>query len=526
MRIGFSNIYAWRPHVEHMHYLAELSRDAGHEVRFLTCDADVGSCYSKEMRPSRSPIAHCARCIIGGIRSYEAKNVSSIGQLAGPGIQYPAESAEWSLSSASTLGRFESDQDFESDEFKSIAKRLDGSILKAYNAARRWIDKERLDAICVFNGRIDMTRSVLEAARDAKIPFVSVERTWFGDGLQILPDESCVGLKSIHIMMRHWRNMPLTDVQSRKAAGHVASRFLRQNKKEWRAYNVAAQVKDWPVKGPRYRILLLPGSRNEIWGHPDWVSAWPEVTEAYDALMDHLGLSANDVVLRCHPNWGELIGVVDGVKAERYYTEWAKRRGIRFISSADQTSTLGLIEMSDAIVVGGGSAALEAAFIGKQVIAISPSVYHEAGFQSDACSPDTLRHLLLNVNLDDISRKKQSEYIARQALRFSFTMNYRIPQFVQQVRCITTTRYEYYEGADIDRLPTLLRTGILKADDYSYAQDTNEEDEVLSMIADRHWQALFEMQLPLLNTMRRKISRRWLLRPIDGLRNAIPRGDM
>lgn len=526
MRIGFANIYGWRPHVEHMHYLAGLVREAGHQTSFLTCDGDLTSCYSKELRPERSNFMHCTRCIAGGIRSYESRGVYSIGNMATDQVEMPIDASDWCRSSASTLGRFESDADFSSADFQALLNRLDGPTKRSYSAALRWIDQERLDAICIFNGRMDATRAVLEAARAVQLPFVSVERTWFGDGLLMLPGENCLGLSSVDRMMLDWRDQPLTKAQALKAAGLVASRFLRSNGKEWRAFNLSARVTGWPKEQARYRLLLVPGSRNEIWGHPDWATQWQDHTAAFDALIDHLGLKADDVVLRCHPIWGECIGSADGSKAERHYTDWATRRGVHCIASTDTTSTLGLIGLCDAVVVCGGSAALEAGLLGKQVIAVAPSVYQKAGFQSDAYSRESLNNLVLYSTLDEPEREQRSARIARQTLRFAYTMNFRLSQYVDQVRCVTTTRYEYFEDADLDRLPTLLRTGVLQADDASCASDLRGENEVLGLIAARQWRALLESATVAPNALRRVVQRRWFLRPIDRLRETLPRGDL
>lgn len=527
MRIGFTSIYAWRPHVEHLHYLANLAREAGHSASFLTCDSDLSSCYTKELRPSRSDFMHCARCRIGGIRSFERHDVHSIKAMASDHVILPIGAEEWGKSSASTLGRFESDADFTSPEFQAIAQRLEEPTRRTYSAARRWIENERLDAICLFNGRMDGTRAVLEAARHAGLPFVSVERTWFGDGLQILPGENCLGLRNVDKMMVDWRDRPLTRDQALRAVGHVAARFLRRNDKEWRAYNKSAVVTGWPSKGAKRRVLLVPGSRNEVWGHPDWKTQWPEHTAAYDAMIERLGLGSGEVVLRCHPNWGELIGPVDGARAEKHYTDWATKHGIHCIASKDPTSTLGLIEQCDAVVVSGGTAALEAGILGKQVIAVAPSVYQQAGFQSDANSPGALHALILHATLADAERMAHQAHVARQTLRFVHTMVYRLAQFVREVRCVSTTRYEYRKGADPTRFLDLLATGVLRADDDQYASDTAGEDEILRLVAERKWQQLLDW-VPEHPTAQEKyaIQRRWLLRPLDRLRELMPRGDL
>jgi hypothetical protein len=528
MKIGFTSIFPWRPHVEHTYFLAQLARQAGHTALFLTCDGDLPTCYPRELRPERAAWLQCAGCRAGGVRSYTSAGVSSIGSFHPNQLPASGRGADWSRSSASTLGRFESDADFTSPAFAELTQRLAPAADMAYDAARRWIDRERLDAICLFNGRMDVTRGVLEAARDAGVSFVSMERTWFGDGLQLLPGENCLGLRSVDQMMADWRDRPLSKVQALRAASHIASRFLRLNSKEWRAYNTAAKVTRWPVSNARRRILLVPGSRNEVWGHPDWASQWQQPTAAFDAVIEKLRLHPADLVIRCHPNWAEKIGSSSGHLSEAYFTDWALRRGIRVISSADTTSTLVLIEQADAIVIGGGSAALEAGILGKKVIAVSPSVYQQAGFQHTAYNGEQLQNLTFSTDIDESERFSEAVRVARQTLRFCYTMAHRLAQYVPYVRCATTTRYEYPEGADPERLIRLLASGNLEADDNHSGADCSEEDEVLELIRQRAWDTLLETNTDNQSANRpmKPVHRRWMFRPMDRLRDAMPRGDL
>ena len=526
MRIGFSSIYSFRPHAEHLQYLAGLARQVGHEVFYLTCDADFPTCYARELRPQRSRFAHCTRCRAGGLRSYTNKGVSSIGDLAGAMSAAPVDARQWVFSTASTLGRFESNADFRSDAFFALVERLVPAAQAAYIAAMRWIEKEKLEAICLFNGRIDATRGIMEACRSAGIRCITVERTWFGDGLHLLPDENCLGLSSTNRIVRDWRDKPLRREQAQQAASHIAARFLRRNTKEWRAYNVNACVTPWPTANGQARVLLTPSSRNEVWGHPDWQSAWPEPTSAIDSVMEQLNLGPNDVVLRCHPNWGENIGGTSGYLSERYYTDWAKSRGIHIIPSRDITSTLGLIESADAVVVGGGSAALEAATLGKQVIAVSPSVYQCAGFQSSAYTPTQMRELVLNVNNKESDRLLAAANLSRQALRFCYSMVYRVEQFVEYVRCVNTTNYEYFDGANPQRLIDLIKCGALAPDNEAFAHSESEEDSVLGTIRARQWSRLYKEVSSVEGRRPRAVRRRWAYRPIDEIRAAFPRGDL
>jgi hypothetical protein len=524
MRIGFASIFPWRPHVEHLHYLSLLAREAGHEVCFLSCDADLPHCYHRELRPDRPGVAQCAACRLGGLRTFESRGVRSIGDLADAGLE-PVRPTAWGLSSAATIGRFEAPAEFASPECSAIATRLDQGARRAYSAARRWIEGDRLDALCLFNGRIDATRGLLEAAQDAAVPFVSVERTWFSDGLQLLPNENCLGLKSVDSMVRRWRDVPLTEEQARRAASHVASRFLRRNGMEWRAYNTQARVEPWPVSGRR-RVLFVPSSRNEVWGDPDWSLRWTDQTVGFDRLMARLGLEPRDVVVRAHPNWAERIGLRDGSRPDAMFSSWAAMRGLHYIPPAERTSTLGLIEQADAVVVCGGSAALEAGALGKQIISLGPAAYQQAGFTTPAEDEPALSLVELHADLPLHHQADLRREIARRTLRFCYTMVYRVAQYVPFVRAVTTLRYEYLEGADPARLVGLLRGGPLTADDPTEASDLGGENAVLDLVSSRRWTELIDTGLHRPHGRRVDVGRRFPFQPIDWVRERLPRGDL
>ncbi len=524
LRIGFASVYAWRPHVEHLAFLARLARQDGNQTFFLTCDADLPACYTRELRQVRPDWMECLLCRAGGLRSYESQSVTAIGEPAADGYPPLATAQAWSASSASTLGRFESELDFSSAAFLAQRDRLAPAAAKAYAAARQWIRDERLDAVCVFNGRVDATRAIFEAARDARINVVSVERTWFGHGLQLLPGENCLGLGVFHEMVNIWKDRPLTRQQARKAASHLASRFLRRNVTEWRAYNRSARHDTWPVAGARRKILVTPSSRNEIWGHADWQSGWTEPTAAYDAVIARLGLSPADLVLRCHPNWGEHIGRHAGERAETYFTQWARKRGVHVIESTDRLSTLDLIAQSDAVLVGGGTAALDGAILGKQVIVSEPSFYQHAGFFDDATDPEAVDRLKLHS--ESASAPPAPREVARLALRFIYTVAHRISQFTEHVQALSAFEYRYRSGANPRRFTELAASGKLRPDDEQCASSPAEEEAVLDALEARNWNLLADPAMHAAPVSEwQPMRRRWAFRPVDEFRRLRPVGD-
>ena len=523
MRVGFASIYSWRPHVEHLYYLAELARKDGHEVYFFSCNGELPTCYTRELRDLRPDWQECLLCRLGSIKSYSAKNIDNIGFSEASKNSEIENFKRWASSSACTLGRFESNEELSGYEFLSLVDRISPSVAIAYNSAVDWIERHDIEALIVFNGRIDVTRAIFEAGLKKKISVISMERSWFGDGIQLLPQENCLGLKNTTRLVKQWRDKPLLVDQAKKAARLIASRFLRRNQKEWRAYNLNAELLPWPVSGSERKVLLLPGSRNEIWGHPDWDADWDHPTSAFDALIDRFGLSPKDLVLRCHPNWSENIGKNYGWRAESVYQKWAKKRGVFVINSGNSISTLDLIDQADLVVVSSGSAALESAALGTQVISVAPSRYQAAGISEDATSLDKMSSVLLIWDLNDKKLHQKRFSLMQNVLRFAYTISYRIPQYTNQVRCITPTEFLYCTKGDPSRLTRLLYSRSLDSDDFDCAQSDDNEIEIIEMMRQRRWsQLMFEDTY---SSHLRPISRRLIYRPLNFVRKYLRHGD-
>lgn len=162
--------------------------------------------------------------------------------------------------------------------------------------------------------------------------------------------------------------------------------------------------------------------------------------------------------------------------------------------------------------------------LGKQVIAIAPSIYQEAGFRDAVAMPQQLASLRLNAELDAAEQAKRRESIPRQTLRFAYAMVHRVPQYTRFVRAEATTRFKYDMSADPQRFIELLRSGELRADDDEFATDAQAEDQVLKQIARRDWQGLIDAVEPDTRTYE-PVRRRPLFRYIDNVRKWSPIGD-
>jgi hypothetical protein len=519
MRIGFTSIYSYRPHVEHVFFLAQLARRDRHEPFFLTCDSGLSTCYTREFRPHSSRLVECLKCTAGGLRSYPGGPYSSIRQLLDHATPLPDAAIRWGESSVCSLLRTEQPADKNTATFDVLRRRLARTSGEGFQAACAWIERCQLDALVFFNGRRDATRGVLEAARFMGIPFLSVERTWFGDGLQLIPQDNCLGLAEVDRFNREFMHHPLSAAQAARVARLLASRFLRKNALEWRAYNVNAVAASWPAQDAGSKLLFLPSSRFEFDGHPDGDNGWSTPTAAFDSILRALGVSPTACVLRCHPSWGEKVGQADGQYSETMYTSWARNRGVHCIGSGDRASTQDLMRQADAVVVNGGSAGFEAGMLGKPVIGLSPAHYNEGGFQIRFYAPDD-RH-----NLNILGRQNPRD-IARMALRCAHTLNFRFYQYVNEVRALTTTRYVYDMNATSKKFVSALGSGHLCADDPTTAADASGEDRILDLISSEQWETLWaHREEDTHRATRRRLKRRLWLRPIEAIRDTRPRGD-
>ena len=518
MNIGFVNIYSFRPHVEHLYYLSALMEKDGHEVFFLACDASVSSCYSKILKQT-GKLKECSQCMLGGIRSYPVKNITSLSKNHKNNPISEDALNKLSFSSACTLTRIEKDSECDDKDVIFIIDKLNKSNNVAYQSALAWIDNNNLDAVISFNGRMDMTRAITSACKKLNKPYITHERTWFGDGLLLTPNANCLSLKPVGELVGEFDNKALTFEQASFAGKLIGERFLQQNTLEWRLYNKDATSIKWPIKPTGKKVLILPSSRNEFAGHEDWISGWSDNTKALDDFIEAFSIKPEDIVIRFHPNWSETIGKVSGKKAITLYTEWAEKRNIYFISSDEKANTYDLIQQSDIVVLNGGSSAIEAGACGKQVINLGHATYEKSGFLRNFSNKNQLHQADALNNLDP-------EVIIRKTLRFVYLSAKRLPQFTGYVKALETTKYKYFDGADPQRLIDMIVTGEVLADDETFAKDESEESAIVNSLKNKSWQSLANYESPICTEKSiLQVQRRFGLRWIDGLRAKFSLGD-
>lgn len=433
--VGIVQIYPWRPHGAQRDYLLRLARIAGYETSELVCGGSLQRCYDKQYQTlGWGGIDHCVKCRLGRRKQQgPTRNFSldwSTSNRPVPGEQ------EAIVSSVAAIIRAELPADI-------IEQGNDSGILHSYrvgyHSAIRWIREFRVDLILLFNGRIDILRGVVDAAKAEGIDFASYERSWFGDGIMLIPNDNCLGLSHIHDIGRTSTTMNLTATESAKAEEIIRRRVDRLGSNEWRDFQINEQNNETGIDGKSLGptdVLVLPSSMYEIWGHPDWRTGWRDNFEALDWLQVKLGIPWTRWVIRGHPIWAQRVGKNRGFFADQHYADFCAARGIRYIPASSSASTPQLISAAELVVVNGGSSVIDAIWRGKPVISLSESVYHHWGICPTALTP----HASLTIPSDSIRRE--------QLVRFIHSMDRLIPTFVNHLVSVSSAEQVQFDGAN------------------------------------------------------------------------------
>lgn len=454
--VGVAQIYPWRPHGSQRDYLLRLTREAGYETSELVCDGSTVKCYDKQYQTlGWGGLDHCVKCRLGAGRE---RHRTRRFVLDWSSRDVPVEGEELAmLSNRAALVRAELSEDI----VESVGEM---GLLQAYrvgfHSTLRWIEACGIDLILLFNGRIDILKGVMDATRFAGVDFASYERSWFGSGIMLLPNESCLGLKSRHNLVSATSAMQLTSNEEASAERIIRSRVERSGSNEWRDFQVQSANLNHDVRdtlGGRPEVLVLPSSRYEVWGHPDWETGWRDNFEAMDWLQAQLNIPWSRWLIRGHPIWSQRVGRSLGENATRHYRQFCKRRGIRYVEADSPVPTSTLIEASELVVLNGGSSVIEAVWRGKPVVSLGQSTFRYAGICPTALSPDD------SVTIPDDATRR------RQLVRFIHGMDRLMPTFVDHLVPISPAQQMQYEGADFQdiidqvRFNTLLSPGKNKA---------------------------------------------------------------
>lgn len=484
MRVGLIPLFGWMPHSEHFVYLAHAIRALGHEVEVLTCDGSIPTCFNVEIKRQKKPIV-CAACKSStAVVAFQADEKNRFRKYTSSPTSSEVPN-EWIHSSLRSLHRIEGDEMLPSLLLQSQAVKLAEATSQVYHRVQEWVDDRRPDFVFFFNGRIDISRAVLEALREKKIPFASVERSFSGNGINVLPGEDCLGLQAVHKLTSLVRDIPLPADKSYAAGQFLHDRIIGQTKTEWRNYNADSEDGEWPLLADGPRVLILPSSMNEIQGSSDYSMEWQDPTEGFEAVINGFGISPRQVLVRGHPNWAMDIGTAKGSAISQHYLNWSTSQGYHYIPSEVKVRSVDLMRDSDLVLVSHSSAAFEAAAVRRHVIAVGGAHYSKAGFTHDASDSEKLSRIIKNLKLyRGITLDKRRQ---RRLLRYISAAMTNIPMFAEDIVPLDARHCKMYKASNFNRLKSILDGGSLSLEIEHHDGCERIEDQVLEKIGTAEW---------------------------------------
>lgn len=490
MRVGIANPYAYRPHVAHMAFLAHKLEALGHRTFFLGCGGELDNCNSKLKKTGIARNLECFKCQVGGIQSYLKVRIERLDLPIPLDADAINLGREFSYSSVATALQVEHVSQTEDLDFKLLQDKLQESTATAFLNARRWIRDNKLQCVFVFNGRLDLTRAVVEACIAESVRFVSVERSWFGDGLQLLPNENCSGLRNFHDMCRRWAKLPLTYEQAANASQLITRRLTRSSVGEWKQYNIDSSA---AYERKAIKFLFLPSSQHEWMGHQDRSFEWRHPVQGIEYLFERLGLSMSDLVVRAHPGWAMKIKHYGRNRAADFYRTWTAKVGAQYLEPECNIDTHGLMRISDIILVNGSSASMEAAWLGKPLFSFVPAAFTSSGISKNLftrADVDSLSDADIQVLRGEGGTLFDAKEQCRLALRYIYCANFRLMQFVDSVISTNPFTFNVTEPGDLSGLESLVVDGKLQESDRKCGADDAEERAVVEAVLSGNTQTL------------------------------------
>ena len=441
--VGVAQIYPWRPHAQHRDFLLDLAREHGLETSELSCLGSLVKCYDKRHGSlAFGSLDNCLKCRIGRLPSARSHRQF---HLDWSYRHEPIEGESDAIrSNQASLLRAEIESDLEGDR---AFDDLIAGYRVGYRSTLDWIENQGVDLILLFNGRMDITRGVMDAAIERGVDFMSYERTWFGDGIQMLPFENCLGLRSTLEACREIANIELADEDRARAERIIDRRVRREGSTEWRDFqsdpSKVADIDALPLKNDF--VLVLPSSSYEFWGHADWRNEWNDNFEALDHIQERLGIPWKNFVIRGHPVWAQKVGRAFGHKTDAHYREFCRLRGAHYVPATSNVATPKLIENCSLVLLNGGSAVIEAIWRGKPVISLAKSKYMASGVCPTVFNSD----VPIDIPEDGIRRDR--------IVKFVHAMDRVVPTFVPYLQATSSAEQAWFEGADFEMVLAQVR---------------------------------------------------------------------
>ena len=188
MKIGFASIYPSRPHLKHMVFLVQQAKLLGHEINFLEINHGFENILPKLEENFIKRTIASLKIKYAGLNGFLNESPDYINNYIKK-TSYEIDSSQFMYSARSTVaGKFgiSDEKHLDSKKIQKAIKKNLIDIKEAYKASKEWLEIQDFDMVIGFNGRVDITNSIMQACIDRDVPYFSLERSWTGEGVQLI----------------------------------------------------------------------------------------------------------------------------------------------------------------------------------------------------------------------------------------------------------------------------------------------------------------------------------------------------
>lgn len=296
------------------------------------------------------------------------------------------------------------DRIFEQNSDQVILKKLAYNSIISYDSIKRFIIKENIEKVLLFNGRWDLYRAAMSAARSNNVEVEIFENYRAGGYSENFGNNLPHNITNkVKLIEEHWDNN-----SNDKEKFQIADDFFYRKKKGEALIDRSYTTKQVKGKLPlgldqnKKTFVLFNSSDDEFaavgkeFDNPFFKDQVEGILFLNDYFVKH---PEYQLIIRMHPN---LTGLVKEYLSPLYALE-NRNSNVLLIRPEDDIDSYQLMDASDTVISFGSTAGLEAAYWGKPVILLGKCFYFYANVSYVPNSVNEI-HELIEANLQPLER--------------------------------------------------------------------------------------------------------------------------
>jgi hypothetical protein len=340
---------------------------------------------------------------------------------------------EWALSTVMTHFRISLVQQVVNPRIVSVYRHFLRDTLLTYWAIDRVLERERYDAIVLFNARIYPYRAAFEAAQRRGLRILVHERGRIGNSFAFFEGESCLGPGTLHRLNDAWSEVPLQESEIRQLDEYFLE-LLHGRNTSWPPFYRsvrhfdARSVLDIPDNA---RLIGFFTSSADEMAHLERFGGGKRQFELIETVAQVLEGTDTYLVVRHHPYIAGASNCpveVTGFDAA-YLQTLDRHENVRIIMPSDSLTSYSLFPKLTAAIAPYSSIAMELLAFGVPTLVsnISDAAFDERFVLKDWSAPamaaaiDFIKSRQAHLQVDDLRRFYRKCYNG--LFRFSVAFN-------------------------------------------------------------------------------------------------------